>query len=152
MIEHKTFDTEHSDWCYQNDIFSKVGWYFEEGIFLDLAYHFDTFREEIKDFVKSLGIPEEIRKELFAYQCGIIRQPGQETVTIRSAYDFYTYFENIYEDRYTPLEKKETVLTIVPEKKIDRWDVYAKEIIWYGKRRSATLLTNPREHKELQYP
>ena len=34
------------------------------------------------------------------------------------------------------------------EKEIDEWDVYAREIIWYGKRRSATLLTNPREHIE----
>ncbi|MBQ9879244.1 MAG: cobalamin-dependent protein [Clostridia bacterium] len=152
MIEHKTFDTEHSDWCYQNDIFSKVGWYFEEGVFLDLAYNFDTFRREIADFVGSLGIPREICGELFGYQCAIIRQPGQATVTVDSAYDFYTYFENIYENRYAPLEKKRTVLKIETEKKIDRWDVYAREIIWFGKRRSATLLTNPREHRELTYP
>ena len=151
MIEKKVSDTEHSDGCYQNDLFSKVGWYYEEGIFLDLVYHFDLFKEEIEGFVNSLGIPEEIRRELFAYQFSIIRLPGQDTVIIKNAYDFYTYFENIYEGCYSPLEKKETVLTIVTEKKIDRWDVYAKEIIWYGKRRSATLLTNQSEKLTCSY-
>ncbi len=151
MIEHRTFDAEHLEWCYQNDRFSKVGWYFEEGIFLDIAYNFDTYVKEISDFVSSLGIDEEICREMFRYQCGILRMPGQKKVTVESAFDFYTYFENIYEDKYSPLEKKHTVLTVVPEKDIDSWDVYAREIIWYGKRRSATLLTNPRDHKELKY-
>lgn len=88
---------------------------------------------------------------LFDYQCAIIRKPGQEKVTVTSEYDFYTYMENIYEDRYAPLEKKKTMLTVYPAKKIDSWDVYAREIIWYGKRRSATLLTNPFDRKEVQY-
>lgn len=150
-IRHDTEDTAHSDWCYQNDIFSKVGWYFEEGIFLDLAYNFEEYKKDIAGFVASLGIKEDIMNALFDYQCAIIRKPGQEKVTVTSEYDFYTYMENIYEDRYAPLEKKKTMLTVYPAKKIDSWDVYAREIIWYGKRRSATLLTNPFDRKEVQY-
>lgn len=42
-------------------------------------------------------------------------------------------------------------MNIVLEKEIDRWDVYAKEIIWYGKRRSATLCTNAKEKITLEY-
>ena len=150
-IRHDTEDTAHSDWCYQNDIFSKVGWYFEEGIFLDLAYNFEKYKEDIYGFVFSLGMEEDIMRELFRYQCGIIRKPGQEKVTVISEYDFYTYMENIYENRYAPLQKKKTKLTVYPQKKIDAWDVYAREIIWYGKRRSATLLTNPFDRKEIEY-
>lgn len=144
-IRHATDDTEHSDWCYQNDIFSKVGWYFEEGIFLDLAYNFETFKTEIREFTDSLGIEDGIAASLFDYQMAIIRQPLQERISVQSAYDFYNYFENIYEDRYSALEKKSNRLDIELEKKIDNWAVYAREIIWYGKRRSATICTNARE-------
>ena len=149
MIREKTRDTEYSDWCYQNDIFSKVGWYFEEGAFLDMAYNSEKFLKEIKGFVNSLGIDEEIKESLFSYQRDIIRYPGQEKLTVESDYDFYSYFENIYEDSYKSLEKKKTVLSIELEKKIYDWATYAREIIWYGKRRSATLCTNAREKIEV---
>lgn len=145
MIKNKTEDTENSDWCYQNDIFSKVGWYFEEGAFLDMAYNSDVFWQEIKGFIDSLGIDEDIRNALFEYQKSIIRYPNQETVVVESDYDFYNYFENIYEDKYSPLKELKNTLTIELEKKVDSWAVYAREIIWFGKRRSATLCTNPRE-------
>ena len=149
MIREKTRDTEYSDWCYQNDIFSKVGWYFEEGAFLDMAYNREKYLTEIKAFVDTLGIDEDIRESLFRYQSDIIRYPGQETVTVESDYDFYSYFENIYEDSYKPLEKKKTRLIIELEKKIYDWATYAREIIWFGKRRSATLCTNAREKIEI---
>lgn len=151
MIRQKTDDTETAEWYYQNDTFSTVGWYFEEGVFLDLAYHSEAFWEEIYDFLASLGMDEQVFKNLFKYQKGIIRLPGQRTLSIETDYDFYNYFENIYSNSYTPLEKKRNRLNIILEKQIDSWDVYAKEIIWYGKRRSATLCTNAREKVSVEY-
>lgn len=150
-IRWKTEHTEVSDWCYQKDIFSKVGWYFEEGIFLDLIYNRDSLWKDIDGFINSLGIDEEICKELLAYQKNILRLPNTETLAVESDYDFYSYFENIYDDRYSPLEKKKTRLDIVLEKKIETWADYAREIIWFGKRRSATLCTNSREKVEVKY-
>lgn len=150
-IRWKTEHTDVSDWCYQKDIFSKVGWYFEEGIFLDLIYNRDKFWNDIEDFTKSLGIKEEIYNELLEYQKKILRLPNTDIVEVESQYDFYTYFENIYDDRYSSLEKKKTKLHITLEKKIDNWSDYAREIIWFGKRRSATLCTNSREKTEIYY-
>ena len=148
-IRWKTENTEVSDWCYQKDIFSKVGWYFEEGIFLDLIYNRDEFWKDIEDFVSSLGIEEDIFRQLLHYQKAILRLPGVRNLTIDSEYDFYSYFENIYDDCYKPLEKKKTTLSIELEKQIDTWADYAREIIWFGKRRSATLCTNSREKIEV---
>ena len=144
-IKSKIEDTEHTDWCYRNKLFSNVGWYFEEGIFLECVYHFEEFKNDIKNFISSLGIDKDVLTELIDYQNSIIRLPGQRHIEIDSKYDFYNYFERIFDGKYKPLEKKRTKLLIDVEKEIDTWDVYAKEIIWYGKRRSATLLTNPRE-------
>ncbi len=150
-IRWKTEHTDVSDWCYQKDIFSKVGWYFEEGIFLDLIYNRDKLWFDIEGFIKSLGIDDDIYEELLNYQKKILRLPNTDVIEIKSEYDFYTYFENIYDDRYSPLEKKATKLHITLEKKIDNWSDYAREIIWFGKRRSATLCTNSREKTEVTY-
>lgn len=150
-IRWKTENTEVSDWCYQKDIFSKVGWYFEEGIFLDLIYNRDKLWRDIEDFIKSLGIDDNIYEELLNYQQKILRLPNTDVVEVESEYDFYSYFENIYDDCYSPLERKKTKLTITLEKKIDNWSDYAREIIWFGKRRSATLCTNSREKVEINY-
>ncbi len=150
-IRWKTENTEVSDWCYQKDIFSKVGWYFEEGIFLDLIYNRDRFWCDIENFIKSLGIDDNIYEELLNYQQKILRLPNTDVVEVKSEYDFYSYFENIYDDCYSPLERKKTKLTITLEKKIDNWSDYAREIIWFGKRRSATLCTNSREKVEINY-
>lgn len=150
-IRWKTENTQLSDWCYQKDIFSKVGWYFEEGIFLDLIYNKEKFWADIDDFVKNLGIDSQVFEQLLEYQKGILRLPNTKVVEIETEYDFYTYFESIYDNHYQPLCKRKTKMTIILEKRIDTWADYAREIIWFGKRRSATLCTNSREHIELEY-
>ncbi len=144
-IRQKTEHTETSDWCYQKDIFSKIGWYFEEGIFLDLIYNREVFWQDIEPFISSLGIEKSVYEEMLKYQKAVLRLPNTEKINISTNYDFYTYFQNIYDDKYAPLEKINTELVIELEKKIDTWADYAREIIWFGKRRSATLCTNPRE-------
>ncbi len=150
-IRWKTENTEVSDWCYQKDIFSKVGWYFEEGIFLDLIYNRDVFWQDIMPFIESLGIEKDVFDEMLKYQKSILRLPETETVEIETDYDFYNYFQGIYDDEYQPLKKVGTKLTIKLEKKIRDWAEYAQEIIWFGKRRSATICTNARENISIEY-
>lgn len=150
-IRWKTEHTEVSDWCYQKDIFSKVGWYFEEGIFLDLIYNGDVFWQDIMPFIESLGIEKDVFDEMLKYQKSILRLPETETVEITTSYDFYNYFQGIYDDEYQPLKKVGTKLTIKLEKKINNWAEYAREIIWFGKRRSATICTNARENISIEY-
>lgn len=151
-IREKQNDTEKAEWYYKNDVFGTEGWFFEEGVFLDLVYNSDVFWSEIYAFLSSLGIENDVFESLYDYQKSIIRMPGQRTVTVENDYDFFTYFENIYDDNRQPLKKRRTRLTIELEKKIDEWDEYAREIIWFGKRRSATLCTNAREKVKLEYP
>ena len=151
-MTHRMADTDHGDWTYQKDVFSPIGWYFEEGAFLDMAYRGEQFWSEIEPFVKSFGLSGELFCALWRYQKEIIRRPDINSAVIESEYDFYSYFENIYAGNPAPLEKRKTRLEIVTEKQIESWARYAIEIIWFGKRRSATLLTNPREHITLSYP
>ena len=55
------------------------------------------------------------------------------------------YFKAIAEGKYIPLRRVDNTLFIKTHQAIDSWEEYAREIIWFGKRYSATLLINPRE-------
>lgn len=150
-MRRRMADIEKGDWTFQKDVFSKIGWYFEEGAFLDMAYRSDEFWSEIEPFLKSFGLENDVYASLLDYQKSIIRRPMINSTVIDSDYDFYSYFENVYAAQYTPLAAKRTRLTIETEKQITDWAQYAIEIIWFGKRRSATLVTNPREKITLEY-
>lgn len=138
-------DTDKADWTYARDVFGTIGWYFEEGAFLEMVCHSDIFWKEIKPFLESFDIQEDIFNELFEYQKSLIRLPEISEVTVKSSYSFYKYFEAADENLKPVLEKKSCTLHVRSPKKITTWDEYAREIIWFGKRHSATLLVNPRE-------
>ncbi|MBR0414506.1 MAG: radical SAM protein [Clostridia bacterium] len=138
-------------WAFQKDIFGSTGWYLEEGLFLESVYHFDTFWEEIIPFLKSFEIEEDVFEQLLLYQKGILCLPHKEKVVLNLQYDFYHFFENIYEGRNEPLKKVDNRLTLNSWKIIHSWDEYAREIIWYGKRKSATLMTSFKENVNIDF-
>jgi putative methyltransferase len=143
-------DTE-KPWAYQNDLFGSTGWYFEEGLFLECAYALERYTSEMEPFFRTLDIPKDVCLQLLRYQTEIIRQPNKNEIHLPLEYDFYHYFRNIYLREHKPLEKTKNTLHIKMEKQITGWEEYAREIIWYGKRRSATLATNDRETITVEY-
>ncbi len=144
-LYNRKADTEKADWTYSRDVFGKTGWYFEEGAFLEMVYHSDIFWQEILPFLKKFEIDEELFDELFIYQKSLVRLPDVQRVEIKSHYNFYKYFEAIDENLNPELKKVNCTLRVEAHKKIADWAEYAREIIWFGKRYSATLLINPRE-------
>lgn len=148
----KTIGNTENPWAYQKDIFGSTGWYFEEGLFLECAHELERYTKEMMPFFRSLDIPDEIFSQLITYQTEIIRQPGKNEMELELEYDFYHYFRNIYMRDPESLKKVKNVLHIKMEKTVTDWEQYAKEIIWYGKRRSATLATNDRETVTVTYP
>ena len=148
---NRTISDTENPWAYQKDVFGSTGWYFEEGLFLECAYALERYTQDMMPFFSSLGIPEDVFGQLLKYQTEIIRQPGKNEMHLPLEYDFYNYFRNIYSGTYAPLNKVKNTLHIKMEKTISAWDEYAREIIWFGKRRSATLATNDREQIEVEY-
>lgn len=149
-VREKLSDVENADWTYQDDRFSKIGWFFDEGAFLEFVYAGGLFWAEIEPFLAAFGIESSVFEELFAYQRQIIRLPGSEGTQVVSEYDFFSYFEQD-EGGEERLLKRKTRLSIIFEKPVANWKDYSREIIWFGKRRSATLVTNPRERIEHVY-
>jgi len=144
-LYNRKLDTETANWTYQKDIFSTTGWYFEEGAFLEMAYHFDEFKKDIKPFLEKFGIEKELFDELYKYQTELIRTLGVTEKSLDFKYNFYPYFKAIEEGAPIRLQKISNTLSITSHKTVNSWSDYAREFVWFGKRYSATLLVNPRE-------
>ncbi len=138
-------DTDTADWTYTRDVFGTTGWYFEEGAFLEMVYNSDAFWDEIREFLLKFPIDKEIFGDLFNYQKSLVRLPGVDEVTVESKYNFYRYFDAVESNLDPVLSRVNARLHIISSKNIESWEEYAREIIWFGKRYSATLLVNPRE-------
>ena len=136
-------DTDMADWTYQKDVFGTTGWYFEEGAFLELVRSGDVFWEEIRPFLMKFEIPGPLFSELMKYQRGLIRTLDCDTANLELHWNFYRYFED--QSGKTPLRRTHAFLTAKARKKYGNWADYAREVVWFGKRYSAMLLTNPRE-------
>ncbi len=153
LFRHVADTVRHpeSSWAYQKDVFGSTGWYLEEGCFLECAYSFDRFWEEMLPFLKSFGVDGSVFDQLLLYQKSIIALPGKDSVRLELEYDFYRYFEDIYTGNYQPLNAGRNILTVTSWKKIRSWEDYAREIIWYGKRKSATLMTSFKDNVTVEY-
>ena len=147
-LYNRKMDTKTADWTYQRDEFGKVGWYFEEGAFLEMVYRSEEFWKNIRPFLKKFDIESELFEDLFNYQKSLIRNLDTTEVCIVSKHNFYPYFQAIEDRGYINLRKTNSVLKIKAQKTVNSWAEYAREFVWFGKRYSATLLINHRENIE----
>ena len=141
-------DTEKADWTYQKDRYGRMGWYFEEGAFLELVYHWDEFWNEILPFLKSFEYDDGVFDDLLNYQKMVIRKKGVTEVVIESNHNFYSYFSAIIRAEKIPLKNIKTKLIIRSDCFTDTWESYAKQTVWFGKRHHMSLYTNLKEKVE----
>ncbi len=133
------------DWNYHNSVFGNIVWFFEEGMFLECMYNYDTFEREIAPFLNSLDIDAEIFSELKAYQKAVLRRPQKTGEVLTSAYNFTEYFDGIYSGEYKPLESKTVTVEFKENRLFEDWYSFAKNIVWFGRRKGATMFTSDKE-------
>ncbi len=144
-------DCETGEWTYTDKKFGELGWFTEEGLFLELVYGFDRFWEEIMPFLDRFNLEPEIYGELVKYQKFVIRKPGQETVAEEFAYDFYEYFRHILSFSYSPLEKKHNKITVTIPEPVYDWKDYAVKVMLYAKRRGDTIIVRAKRDVTIEY-
>ena len=69
----------------------------------------------------------------------MLRKPFDKGETVRFDYDLHTYFNGILGGEPRPLEKKRVALTVAPRTVYTDMFDYAKETVWYGRRRGASI-------------
>ena len=141
-IKEKLDGSLEGDWNHSNPVFGNITWFFEEGLYLELLYNFDELKKIIENYVNPLGINEEIYAELCKFQLNSIKLPFENGKEFECGYDFADYFRTVGSDNKAPLVKQSVKYTFTAPKKYDNWIDFAKETVWYGRRKGATLYTN----------
>lgn len=150
-IRKECSDFTNGEWSYYNNKFGEIGWFLEEGIYMELISEIDTFWIDILPFLKKLNIPDEIFDELLRFQKLAIRLPGQEHISCDFKYDFLTYFDKAVSD-YSPLKKVKNHVEVIINNPVYDWKSYAREVMLFAKRRGDTLIFNDKRYLTLTYP
>ncbi len=127
------------DWNYYNESFGNVTWFFEEGAFIEVACDYEEYMKELLPFLKSFGIEEDLFSQLLSYQKLLLRKPHDTASSGKFTYSFPGYFENITAGRAACLENKNITVTVTPKIHYEKTADYAKETVWFGRRRGATV-------------
>ncbi len=130
------------DWNYHNPVFGNIVWFFEEGMFLECMYNNEKFEDEISPFLSSLDIDSEIFEELKEYQKAVLRRPNKNGDELNLNYNFSDYFDGIYSGEYKPLKKQAVSLIFEENRVFEDWYSFAKNIVWFGRRKGATMYTS----------
>lgn len=141
-FEKRLRDTETGDWTYVDKKFGRYGWYFEEALFLELVCSGEEFWDELAAFLDDFPIDEDIARALLRYQRFIVRRPNMQTLSADFSFDYYTYFDRIYNGKHAPLANKNCRISVKSGILVSSWEEYAQKIILGGKRRGETLYTN----------
>lgn len=127
------------DWNYYNESFGDVTWFFEEGAFIEIISNFDEYMSELTEFIDSYNLGKDFQKELLSFQKFMLRKPFETAKEASFNYDFYSFFESITKGNPATLQKKSTSLTVTPKTVYDNIASFAKETVWFGRRRGATV-------------
>ena len=115
-----------------------IYWDFDDGMFLCCVAELDAFYSDVSDYLKRYFDDDALFEDLFKYQKERIEVPGAKEKTIVTEYDWYDYFEHIFDDSVTVPSKNQTILQIAESETIS-WVDYAKLAVWYGKRNGRML-------------
>ena len=150
-FEKELKNLEAGKWMYHNELFGEATWFFEEGAFLEIVRDYERFWDEIAPFLESLGIENELYRDLASYQKAIVKRPGIGAADVILQYDLGRYFDAIYTGKRGILQKTPNKLHVAGENKTADWKEFARETVWFGRRRGATLRTNNKGETETEY-
>ncbi len=127
------------EWNYHNPDFGHVTWFFEEGAFLEIVRDYDAAEALLEPFLRRYPIPEDLFENIKKYQKAMLRKPFDRGETLRLDYDLHTYFTGILCGEYAPPAHTPVALRIEPKTVYTDMFDYAKETVWYGRRRGASV-------------
>jgi hypothetical protein len=127
------------DWNYHNEAFGSVTWFFEEGACLEIVNGDDAVMDALLPLLREYDIPGDLFGELVRYQKLMLRKPFETAHGEDFTYDLYPYFERILRGAYAPLQKADNTLFVTPAAVYTDFPEYARETVWYGRRRGASV-------------
>ena len=131
------------DWNYHNELFGEATWTFEEGAFLEIVADMDNCYDELAAFLANYHIDSELFGELLRFQKFRLNSFLPCETEQSFSFDFDSYFNAIIDGETAEL-KKETVTLKKNAAQYESFYDYAKHVVWFGRRRGATLAKTER--------
>ncbi len=138
-IKKKLDGSLEGEWNHSNPVFGNVTWFFEEGLFLEFLYDFDELTKLANSFVEPLFTDKKLYSQLLSFQLNALKRPFESSKTIDFDYDFVSYFRTAGSDEKQKLNQIKISAKFCALKEYNDWHSFAKEIVWYGRRKGATL-------------
>ena len=121
---------------YTNPEFGDIYWPFEEAMFFNCVSEIDDFYSYVSDIVSVYK--DEKLNDLIKFQKEMVTLYSKPPKTVRFKYDWPDYFSDIFDESYIqPVERNTTVS--FEKSRYDNFADYAREIVWFGKRRDLTI-------------
>lgn len=124
--------------CYDDD-FGDISWPFEEYAFLKIVKQLDTFYDEIGDFLRTFGLPDDLFDSLLLYQRNIIKRPNREAAEFDLAYNLPDYFAGKFKGESTAPARENVTVQVTDSDIITDWAAYARHVVWYGRKESKNI-------------
>lgn len=138
-FEGKYASSLSGDWNYYNPKFGNVTWFFEEGAFLEIISDLDDFFIQLDPFLKFLCIQSDLADEIIQYQKFVLRKPCEKSERLELHYNLKEYFDGIVKSKPVPLKRGKYVYKTAPAVEYESIEQYAKNVVWYGRRKGKTL-------------
>ncbi len=122
--------------------FGDVAWSFEEYAFLEIVYDLIIFYDEMKEFLTSFAIENDILEDMLLFQRNMIKIPNKKETAFKINYNFPSYFAGKFKNENTALAKQKTTVTVRDDMNIDGWVDYARIVVWYGRKESKNIYTD----------
>lgn len=122
------------------DGYGELTWPLDEGAFLKAMKSRDEFYSEMNSFLEGYFTDKKLFEELLSYQKNIVKNPFSKGAVLELDYDFYSYFSNVYQNNYKPLEKRKHRLKIDSSLTPSDLPEYAKKIVWYGRKGGQNII------------
>ncbi|MBR3835357.1 MAG: radical SAM protein [Clostridia bacterium] len=119
--------------------FGDVGWLPEEFAFLNTAYEFDKFYDEIKAFLHGFFDNDEMFENLLRYQKNVVKLPFCQEIEFDCEYDFKDYFTDILCGNDASVRKVRCHNRIEKTVRYDNWKDYARYVLWYSRKDSRNI-------------
>lgn len=129
------------EWNFKNPDFGDVAWSFEEGAYLMMLRAFDKVFCELEDFLLRYFDNVKLFNELKIFQKMCLRKPGTIIEKAEFHFDFINFFNNVQQNTPCSLSEEHAICTFTSDKLYPDWQSFSKEIVWFGRRKGATIIS-----------
>ncbi len=141
-FEEKLSSSLPGEWNFTHSDFGEVSWAFEEGAYLSFLKNSEKAYAELDTFLSGFFSDKELYSELISYQKNILRKKDSSVLKSTFSYDFLSFFDALHSGEKATLKKENAVYTFGTFSSFSDWKTFAKEVVWFGRRKGATIISN----------